>query len=169
VERKLTIAANIAIIIAVIAILASLARNDSIARSRSTSSTGQLPRPSALVGHTFPVQQSWSPYNKTIVLALAVGCHFCSASAPFYKDLAGYASTHHINLVALLPQGLEESRAYLKELGLTIPTVQQVNFMDIKVVGTPTLFLVDSQGVVQKVWEGQLKETEQKKVLSALG
>jgi len=167
-ERRLTIAANVAIIIAVVAILVSLVRNEVVGRTNTANFSVNVPRPTILVGHSFPIQQQWTPYRKTVVLALSVGCRFCSASAPFYRDLAVYAANRRVNIVALLPQNVEDSAAYLKKLGVAINSIQQINFADIKVSGTPTLFVIDNKGVVEKVWEGQLQQNEQSSVLSTI-
>jgi peroxiredoxin len=73
-----------------------------------------------------------------------------------------------VNVLALLPDSKEESSQYIQRLGLTIAAVPQVSFQKIDVRGTPTLFVVDSRGIVEKVWQGQLPDDEQKKVFSLL-
>jgi len=163
-EKKLTIAANIAIIIVAVATIVMFVRNDMLA-GRSAQSPID---PAVLIGKQFPLSQSWSSHKKTVVLALHVGCRFCTASAPFYQRLTGYANAHQVNVLALLPDSKEESSQYIQHLGLTISTVPQVSFQKIDVRGTPTLFVVDSRGIVEKVWQGQLPDDEQKKVLSLL-
>jgi len=163
-EKKLTIAANIAIIIVAVATIVMFVRNDMLAR-RSAQSTID---PAILIGKQFPLNQPWSSHKKTVVLALHVGCRFCTASAPFYQRLTGYANAHQVNVLALLPDPKEESNQYIQHLGLTISAVPQVSFQKIDVRGTPTLFVVDSRGIVEKVWQGQLPDDEQKKVFSLL-
>jgi hypothetical protein len=168
-EKKLAAAANVAILVVAISTVVMLVRNEITARKHSAIVTQGSVNPAILVGKQFPITQHWTRYAKTVVLALSVGCHFCSASAPFYKQLTAYAGAHRANVVALLPQTKDESSHYVEALGLSIPAIQQVNFGDIDVVGTPTLFLVDSNGVVQKVWQGQLQTDQQREVLSLLG
>jgi hypothetical protein len=164
-EKKLTIAANMAIIVVAIIACIGLIRNNIAAR---TGFEGQKPRPTALVGKQFPVAEPWASHRKTVVLALRVGCHYCSASSSFYQELTGYALNHQINVVALLPGSTSESGQYLRGLGLNIPVIQQVDFRDISVAGTPTLFLVDDKGFVLGVWQGQLEEEQEKSLLSLL-
>jgi hypothetical protein len=77
--------------------------------------------------------------------------------------------THQISVVAVLPGPTRESAEHLQDLGLSIPVIQQVDFRDISVAGTPTLFLVDDKGFVLRVWQGQLQEEQQKSLLSLLG
>ncbi|HYM75787.1 MAG TPA: redoxin family protein [Candidatus Dormibacteraeota bacterium] len=164
-EKKLTMAANIAIIVVAIVAVTVLVRS----WKYSGAGNGQGGSPKALIGKQFPVAQSWAANHKTVVLALSVGCHFCTASAPFYQRLMTYAGTHQANVVAFMPQSKEEGSQYLKQLGLNIPVVGQADFQQINVSGTPTLFLVDSEGIVREVWQGQLEENREKKVLSMLG
>jgi hypothetical protein len=124
--------------------------------------------PKDLVGRQFPVSQPWAAYQKTVVLALSVGCKYCSASAPFYQRLTAYAESRQVRVIALLPQSEEESALYLKALKVNIPIVAQVDFQQINVGGTPTLFLVDPKGIVQEAWQGQLQESRERKLFSVL-
>lgn len=167
-ERRLTVIANVAIIIVAVVALAGLIRNNSVAQ-RAWGPTGQRPNPATLIGRQFPISEPWSSHSKTIVLALQVGCHYCSASASFYRALTDQAVLGRTTIVALLPGPTDESIKYLSELGLDIPLVQQVDFRQISVTGTPTLFLVDNKGFVLRVWQGQLQDQEQLAVLSLLG
>src|SRR5215472_3844364 len=139
-EKKLTIATNIAIIIVAIATIGMFIRNE--VRRAAQAARFQTVDPTALIGKQFPIRQSWSSYKKTVVLALHVGCRYCSASAPFYQRLTGYAKAHQVNILALLPDSKEESSQYIQQLGLGISAVPQVSFQDIDVKGTPTLFVV---------------------------
>ena len=68
----------------------------------------------------------------------------------------------------MLPQSAGESSAYIKSLGLTIPAVEQTQLQDLKVTGTPTLFVVNARGSVEKILVGKLKEPEQQEILSLL-
>jgi len=167
VEKKLSMAANVAIIVVAVAIVIALAKNQ-LASKKQSAGPSPGSNPMMLVKKQFPVVEPWAAYPKTVVLALSVGCHFCTASAPFYKQLTSRAEAHRINVVALLPQSTTESSQYLHGLGVNIPQIQQVNFADIDVIGTPTLFLADDKGVVQEVWQGQLGVSQQNEVFSRL-
>jgi hypothetical protein len=164
-EKKLMMLANVLIIVVALAIGVQLVRGRMIAGSNGGQ---QRPNPTALQGKKFPVNENWSPYDRTVVLALQVGCHFCSESAPFYSRLSKLASERGINVVAMMPNPESDSKAYLNGLSVKIGTVRQVNFGDIAVSGTPTLFVVDRRGVVQQVWEGKLQENQEQRVLALL-
>ena len=163
-EKKLTIAANVAIIFVAVIVAITYAKSWKQSQSSNVESVNSR----ALIGKQFPIAQSWGTYRKTVVLALSVGCPYCSASAPFYQRLTAYAASHQVNVVALLPQSKEEGSQYLQQLKLNIPVVGDVDFQQINVSGTPTLFLVDGKGLVQEVWRGQLHENGEDKVLSTL-
>jgi hypothetical protein len=46
-----------------------------------------------------------------------------------------------------------------------VDEVKHANFQSLQIGGTPTLLLVDSNGIVQKVWLGKLSETKEKEVM----
>ena len=73
-----------------------------------------------------------------------------------------------IQLVAVLPQEVNRSQEYLKDLGLSIEEVKQASFKSIGVRATPTFILVDSAGIVTSSWVGRLAASEESEVLSRL-
>lgn len=164
-EKKLTMVANVLIIVVALAIGVQLLRGRMI---QGGDGNGTHLNPTSLVGKKFPIQENWNPSKKTIVLALQVGCHYCSASAPFYVRLSKYADEHGINIIAALPNSQAESRTYLNGLNLNFHDVQQVDFQNIQVSGTPTVFVVNDKGLVEKVWQGQLRQDDEQKVLALL-
>jgi hypothetical protein len=111
----------------------------------------------------------WEKNQRTLVLALQTGCHFCSESSPFYqrivKQRARFGSTQ---IVAVLPQTVDESREFLKKLGVTFDEIKQGSFGDIGVRGTPTLLLVNSAGIVTEAWRGKLPTEAENAVLARL-
>jgi len=111
----------------------------------------------------------WEKNGKTLLLALAPGCHFCSESAPFYQRLVREtAAAPQTKLIGVFPTPDSDDKNYLKELGVEINEVRQVSPGSIGVTGTPTLILVNNLGVVTKVWIGQLQPAEEAEVLSEL-
>jgi thioredoxin-related protein len=109
---------------------------------------------------------AWSNNNQTLLLVLQKGCRFCTESAAFYQRLvretAGRGSIH---LIAVLPQTPDESKKYLDELGVAIEEVKQAELDSIGVHGTPTLILVNNQGVVMTSWAGKLSADGEAEVL----
>jgi hypothetical protein len=71
-------------------------------------------------------------------------------------------------LIAVLPQPIDEGRRYLAGLGVTVDEIRQAPLSSISVRGTPTLMLVNSDGVVIKIWTGMLAEEQQEEVLNKM-
>jgi hypothetical protein len=111
----------------------------------------------------------WAKNSHTLLLVLQKGCRFCTESAPFYQQLAKHTSGRDdIKLVALLPQTVPEAKQYLKEIGVDIADVRQVSPSQINAGGTPTLILVNNDGVASDVWAGKLPPDTEAQVLSKL-
>jgi hypothetical protein len=110
----------------------------------------------------------WSDSQRTIVLALSTHCHFCTASGDFYKRLQGVARARGVPIVAVLPQPTDEARSYLQNLGVPITVVKQAPLDSLSVSATPTLMVVNSEGVVTDSWIGQLSPKIEKEVISKL-
>jgi redoxin len=107
--------------------------------------------------------------GQTLLLALSTGCHFCTESAPFYKELVQKrAKQGNIHLIAVLPQPVDASRKYLNDLGITVDDVKQLQPTSIGVDGTPTLLLVNKDGVVTDSWRGKLPPEKEREVMARL-
>ena len=96
----------------------------------------------------------WKQNQKSLVFFLDRNCHFCTASAPFYRELIAEGVNRHVKSVAILPNTLDEARAYVRSLGLPIEDVRSGPISSYKVNGTPTLLLVDDNGMVRRAWFG---------------
>lgn len=111
----------------------------------------------------------WAKNQRTLVMALQTGCHFCSESSAFYQRMmqqrARYGGTQ---IVAVLPQPVDESREFLKSLGVNVDEIRQGSLKDIGVRGTPTLLLVNSTGIVTEAWSGKLPPDRENAVLARL-
>ncbi len=104
--------------------------------------------------------------RQTLVLAVSSTCHFCTESADFYKKLA--QSKNSARLVAVLPQSVEDGRTYLDKLGIQVDEVKHISLDSMGVTGTPTLLLVDNNGVIKNLWLGKLPHEEEAEVFKAL-
>ncbi len=107
--------------------------------------------------------------RQTVLLALSVGCHFCSESAPFYRRLLDEASKRpDVRIVAVLPQERGEAQKYLDSLSVPIKDIRQAPLSTIQVGGTPTLIMLDAKGEVTASWIGKLPPEQETEVLSKL-
>lgn len=109
----------------------------------------------------------WKQDKQTLILAISSSCHFCSESGAFYKRLV--EDRKGTRLIAAFPQPVQEGQDYLKQLGVAVDEVRNLDFSAIGVQGTPTLLLVDSAGVVKNSWVGKLSSEQEIDVLNAVG
>jgi hypothetical protein len=161
ITKKVEVVANCSIVLVAILLAVVLVKGYFIAPKQVNTISPGAKIPIANV--------DWSAQGETLVLALQKGCHFCAESAPFYRRLAGEAAQHgKVRLLAVLPGELTESKAYLESLGVPVTEMRRVPLSAIPVRGTPTLILVDHNGVVKRVWIGQLPPEQQAEVLAAV-
>ena len=111
----------------------------------------------------------WAKNSHTLLVVLQKDCRFCTESGPFYQQLVKQTSARDdIKLVALLPHAVPDGKQYLAEIGVDIADVRQVSPSQINVGGTPTLILVNNEGVATDVWAGKLPPDTETQVLSKL-
>lgn len=159
--RGTELAANVAIILVGILLGTVLVKNNLFSSPPALAA----PPPAIAPGTKLSVEGvDWKTNGRTLVLALSVGCRYCTESAPFYKRLAQErANFPNIRLVAVFPQPVAEAQKYLSDLGVSVDEVRQVRLDTIGVAGTPTLIFADASGAVVASWRGKLpgdKETE---------
>lgn len=160
VAKKIETAANVAIIVAAVVFTIVAVRHF---RGGSSQPTPPIP-----VGTKFSLQGvNWQDNNKNLVLGLSTGCHFCTESAPFYRELVQQCKQEHVRTVAVFPQENAAAAAYLKNEGVQVDEIRQAQLTDIGINGTPTLLLINEAGVVKDVWIGKLPDKDEKQVLAA--
>lgn len=162
-KQKVEFFANIAIIVVAVAICSVLVKEYFLAK----------PAPSTrqpVVGSKLELPGvDLSTNDKTLLLVLQKGCHFCSESGPFYRKLAQEAGNKggQVKIVAVLPQEPAEGQRYLSEIGVPTLDVKQASLDALSVGGTPTLIMLN-RGTVSDVWVGKLDAGEESQVLSKL-
>ena len=161
---KVELIANACIIAAVFAFIFSVAH--AVLRSRQAASA---PQSSIVNGSTLALSHNWSDSTQTLVLVLSADCKYCTASAPFYRRLVEQTSfSRRTKLLALFPQSPTESQKYMSGLNLKINDVKQMSPASLGAKGTPTLILVNANGVVIRSWEGLLPPDTQLEVLASV-
>ena len=166
--KRVELLANVAIII--VAVLLAVV----LVKQMTATKTDQPTRPASARrdlrrGDKVTLPVDWAKNSHTLLLVLQKDCRFCTESAPFYQQLVKETSARSdIKLVAVLPQTVDEGKQYLKDIGVDIADVRQVSPSQINVSGTPTLILVNNEGVASDVWPGKLSPDTEPKVLSKL-
>ncbi len=162
-SKKIEIVANLAIIVAacLLAIVLYKAHflRTAAEQTSNTQSGSQLNEKDLS-----SLDIDWKRDQRTLILAMSTTCHYCSESSPFYQRLAKEAKNTH--LLAVLPQSVEEGKSYLNGLRVPIDDIKQQNLGLLGVHATPTLILVDNNGVVIRTWIGKLTQNTEAEILS---
>lgn len=120
-----------------------------------------------------PDEIKYADAKQTLVLFVRNTCRFCSASMPFYKRIAESQSrsAHRLRLVAASTDSTDDTAEYLGKHHLSVDQIVSFDYDPnvVKVAVTPTLVLVDSNGVVQNLWRGEQRPTGEQKIFAALG
>lgn len=166
-SKRIELFANIAIIVVAALLCVVLVKSYLLpADGRKQSGEAEMRR-GLERGDTVAVPSiDWRKNGKTLLLALSTTCHFCTQSASFYQRVV--KERGDAQMVALLPQPVGEGQAYLKQLGVSVADVRQVSLVKLGLSGTPTLVLVDGDGVVTDVWVGALAPSREDEVISRL-
>jgi hypothetical protein len=167
-HRLLETVTNVALIGAAIAIMFEAAYSrSSVIASAQASGVNQTPA-TYVAGDAVEIKGvNFASSEQTLVFAIQSSCHFCKESLPFYAQVQASRGPK-TKLVAVAPDSQDVLEAFAKSAGfipdhlVTVPI-----FEALKVYGTPTLLLVNRNGVVKQVWVGRLSETRQREVLAA--
>lgn len=178
--KKVEVLANIAVIVASLVLSSVLVKKYFFPGGSTIALTAPTPQPPPVFARgpkSPPIKLGakivlpgldWSKSSRTILLALSTKCRFCTESAPFYQQILQKKSTD-VQVVAVLPQPVEDSRKYLDELGVQLREVVQAGLTTVGVSGTPTVILIDRNGVVQNTWIGKLSADDVQSVLELIG
>jgi rhodanese-related sulfurtransferase/thioredoxin-related protein len=113
---------------------------------------------------SFP-DSTWEKGQKSLLLFLQSDCQYCTKSANFYGDIAKEtAHTSDTKIVAVFSEKDSRFADYLKESDLQNLETRKASFAKMGVDGTPTLVLVNDNGVVQNIWKGMLSPKKQNEV-----
>ena len=108
--------------------------------------------------------------SKTIILALKTDCVFCQRSAPFYRRLVERIERDGPDAQVVVAahsndRGIDD---FLVSEGINPDSVVFVASGELPVRGTPTLLLVDGEGLVTHIWIGLLDADREAEVFDAL-
>lgn len=173
-RKRVELLANVSIVAVALLIGFTTVRdkffNRAPAADTGAASTASDRRPTVEPGQQVSLPGvDWAQSPQTLVLVLSKGCHFCTESADFYRELARQnAGRKDLRIIAALPQDVATGKGYLDELGVQVDAVVQAAPATLNARGTPTLLLVDGAGAVKDVWVGRLPDDKQAEVLRQL-
>lgn len=109
----------------------------------------------------------WSKSERNLLIVLSTKCHFCSESMSFYQRLIERnAQDKSLRIIAALPQEVDEATKYLSEHKVMVDEVVKADPGEATVRGTPTILLVNKDGVVLQTWVGKLPLEKENEVLA---
>ena len=163
-KAKIEVVANVVVILLAVVIASVYLRDRFSAHSPAPNEVNAGDRLPRLDGW------DWSAHDRSLVLVLKKGCHFCEDSAPFYQRLAAQHQEARSNtaIVAVFPDAAEAASEVVKSEGLGIHTLPGVPLEALKVSGTPSLLLVDQSGTVLNAWMGMLSPKQELEVMGAI-
>ena len=112
---------------------------------------------------------NWADSDRTVLVALAKECKYCSESAEFYRRLAaGITSQTNTRLIAVFSEKESEAEAYLKQLEVPIRELRYASLSSLGIKSVPTLAILDRNGVVTDMWVGKLSPLKESALMSKL-
>ena len=159
-KPKIELGVNIAIAFAILVIAGVLVKRTFFAeQAKQPTIEAQAQQ---LLGTRITVPGAdWAQTKKSLVIILKKDCIYCDAVAPTYRQLIGEAEKANVKLIAILPNSLQVGREYVQALGLPIENVQAGVLASYKIPGTPSVLVVDAEGIVRGVWIGAEPGREQ--------
>jgi hypothetical protein len=157
--RKIEIAANAATILVAILVCFTLVQRARESRPTPTSvKSGDSLRIPGM---------DWKGAKANLVLALSTECRYCTDSVPFYRRVVSKLAAAGVHTVALFPQTDAVAAAYLKKHQVDVGVVRQTALPRLRIYNTPTVVLVNGEGVVSQVWQGRLSATQEEAMVHA--
>lgn len=102
----------------------------------------------------------------TLLIIVQSRCKFCTASMPFYAQLARSAHAQ-TQIVVLTQEEAAIGRAYVSSHGFEPDSLVSIpEFARIR--STPTVILTDATKTVRRIWTGKLSADSEAEVLAAL-
>lgn len=165
VSQNINLIANIAIIIFAILVGTVLIQKYFLSQSAPQRSSNSR----IVKGTRYSLPEvDWAANKKTLVLALRDDCRFCTESMAFYRTLTEKSRERGVQSIAIFPNSQADGLTYLSKHEVQVSEVKQVPFPDVKISATPTLILIDENGVVENSWTGKLAPEKETVVLESL-
>lgn len=109
----------------------------------------------------------WQAAPFSVVLQVSATCRFCNESMPFYKRLTDARQSQGAKTPVMVAtaDAVDVMRKHLEERQVTVDKVLHARLEDFG-TGTPTVYIVDSKGVVRRAFLGELDSSGQQELLS---
>jgi hypothetical protein len=109
----------------------------------------------------------WQSAPVSVVLQISSTCHFCNESMPFYRQLiaARQAAGAKVPVIVASADAVAVMRQHLAEQQVSVDKVLHSRMEGFGNL-TPTVYIVDSKGMVKRVFVGELDPSGEKELLS---
>jgi hypothetical protein len=98
-----------------------------------------------------------SAADYSLILVLNTACVHCAASMGFYRQLSlRLRDASRIRLAVIGVDPVERMAAYLQRHDVAADEVVKYPLRLLKVMGTPTIILVNKDAIVEEIWSGTL-------------
>ena len=125
------------------------------------------PATPSLVGRAMALPGAdWQAAPISVLLQISSTCRFCNESMPFYRRLMATRQTAASKVPVLVAShdAVAVIRKHLEDEQVAVDKV--LHARDAFGTGTPTVYIVDSKGVVKRVFIGKLDPSGEKELLS---
>jgi hypothetical protein len=127
-----------------------------------------VPAPSAVVGREVKLPGAdWQAARVSVLLQISSTCHYCNDSMPFYRKLmaARQSSAARVPVIVASADAVTVMQQHLAEQQVGVDKVLHSRLDGIGAV-TPTVYIVDSKGLIKRVFVGELDSSRQEELLS---
>jgi hypothetical protein len=109
----------------------------------------------------------WHAAPISVLLQISSTCPYCNASMPFYQQLMAVrqARTAKVPVIVASTDAVAIMRKHLEDEQVTVDKVLHSR-PDVFAAVTPTVYIVDSHGVVQRAFVGKLDAAGEKELLA---
>jgi hypothetical protein len=109
----------------------------------------------------------WRSAPFSVLLQISSTCHFCDESMPFYRQLITVRQSQAVKMPVIVASqdAVAVLRKHLEDRQVVVDKVLHSR-LDSFGTGTPTVYIVDSKGMVRRVFIGKLDSSGEKELLS---
>jgi hypothetical protein len=109
----------------------------------------------------------WQSAPVSVLLQISSTCHYCNESMPFYRQLmaARQSAPARVPVVVASADAVAVMQQHLVDEQVSVDKVLHSRLEGFGTV-TPTVYIVDSKGMVKRVFVGELDSSGQKELLS---
>lgn len=128
---------------------------------------GGYPAPSIVGREVNLPGADWQSAPFSVLLQISSTCHFCDESMPFYRQLltARQSQAAKMPVIVASQDAVAVLRKHLEDRQVAVNKVLHSR-LDSFGTGTPTVYIVDSKGMVRRVFIGKLDPSGEKELLS---